>query len=273
MSAAAIAHQCRERGKQLFAAGKYDEAAKEYSWGVQHSPSEAILFTNRALCYLKLNLYREAKADCARALEIDPKNVKGHYYGGKAEMGLQEYTAAIRHLSTALDLTRGNPAVKDFHDDVYDTLYIAKKRKWLSEESYRLQQLKQLEALCSELLKKDSAAQRNEPNEVDAELESQLHLLQELFWQETRKLTPSAQREVPEHFCCRISMDIMRDPVVTPGGISYDRKYLAQHLQCVGQFDPVTRETLSMVNVQPNFNLREAIRDYLEENPWAFPGE
>jgi hypothetical protein len=28
---------------------------------------------------------------------------------------------------------------------------------------------------------------------------------------------------IPDHLCCKISFEIMRDPVITPSGITYDR--------------------------------------------------
>ena len=31
--------------------------------------------------------------------------------------------------------------------------------------------------------------------------------------------------------CCKISFEIMRDPVITPSGITYERKDIEEHLQ------------------------------------------
>jgi hypothetical protein len=40
-------------------------------------------------------------------------------------------------------------------------------------------------------------------------------------------------RQVPDHFCCKITMDIFRDPVITPSGITYERSALLEHLRKV----------------------------------------
>jgi len=38
-------------------------------------------------------------------------------------------------------------------------------------------------------------------------------------------------RDVPDYICGKISFEIMRDPVITPSGITYDRKDIVEHLQ------------------------------------------
>ena len=38
-------------------------------------------------------------------------------------------------------------------------------------------------------------------------------------------------RDVPDYLCGKISFEIMKDPVITPSGITYDRKDIEQHLQ------------------------------------------
>ena len=40
----------------------------------------------------------------------------------------------------------------------------------------------------------------------------------------------SAPAEVPSHFLCPISLQIMRDPVTLPTGISYDRAAISRWL-------------------------------------------
>lgn len=38
-------------------------------------------------------------------------------------------------------------------------------------------------------------------------------------------------RDVPDYLCGKISFELMRDPVITPSGITYDRKDIVEHLQ------------------------------------------
>lgn len=38
-------------------------------------------------------------------------------------------------------------------------------------------------------------------------------------------------RDVPDYLCGKISFEIMKNPVITPSGITYDRKDIEEHLQ------------------------------------------
>jgi len=39
------------------------------------------------------------------------------------------------------------------------------------------------------------------------------------------------KRDVPDYLCGKISFEILRDPVITPSGITYERKDIEEHLQ------------------------------------------
>ena len=64
------------------------------------NPNVPHYFTNRALCYLKLQKWELACADCRRALDpsMDPSNVKGHFFLGQALFELNSYDESIKHL-------------------------------------------------------------------------------------------------------------------------------------------------------------------------------
>lgn len=78
-------------------------------------------------------------------------------------------------------------------------------------------------------------------------------------------------QQVPETLCCAITMEIMRDPVMTSSGISYERSALKTHFEVNGNFDPITRKECNPKEVISNVNLKGYIENYLEFNPWAYP--
>lgn len=41
----------------------------------------------------------------------------------------------------------------------------------------------------------------------------------------------SQKRDVPDFLCGKISFEILREPVITPSGITYERKDIEEHLQ------------------------------------------
>ena len=65
-------------------------------------------------------------------------------------------------------------------------------------------------------------------------------------------------------------MDVLRDPVITPDGISFERTVLLEHLS-KSQTDPFTRQPLTATELRPNYALKEACDEFLRANPWAYP--
>lgn len=39
------------------------------------------------------------------------------------------------------------------------------------------------------------------------------------------------KRDVPDFLCGKISFEVLREPVITPSGITYERKDIEEHLQ------------------------------------------
>ncbi|XP_029619778.1 STIP1 homology and U box-containing protein 1-like [Salmo trutta] len=77
------------------------------------------------------------------------------------------------------------------------------------------------------------------------------------------------KREIPDYLCGKISFELMREPCITPSGITYDRKDIEEHLQRVGHFDPVTRSPLTQDQLIPNLAMKEVIDAFIQENGWV----
>ena len=77
------------------------------------------------------------------------------------------------------------------------------------------------------------------------------------------------RREVPDYLCGKISFELLKEPVITPSGITYDRKDIEEHLHRVGHFDPVTRTKLTSDQLISNYAMKEVVDAYLNENEWA----
>eukprot|EP00850_Spirogloea_muscicola_P017115 SM000144S00663 [mRNA] locus=s144:75668:78698:- [translate_table: standard] len=107
-----------------------------------------------------------------------------------------------------------------------------------------------------------------ERRRVDDEYAEHLNTLENVF---EKAGAPDRPGQVPDHLCCNITMDIYRDPVITPSGISYERSILMEHLKKQGKrFDPVSRAPLDPEQVVPNLALREAVGQYLQDHGWAY---
>jgi len=70
--------------------------------------------------------------------------------------------------------------------------------------------------------------------------------------------------DVPSHFLCPITADIMADPVVTADGHSYERRAIMAWLE-KNDTSPITNEPLEHKTVVPNHALRSQILELPEE--------
>ena len=62
------------------------------------NPIIATNFTNRALCYIKLNQWNLAVEDCQKAIQLDQNLIKAHFFLGLALTELESFDDAIMEL-------------------------------------------------------------------------------------------------------------------------------------------------------------------------------
>ncbi|OWM69044.1 E3 ubiquitin-protein ligase PUB23-like [Punica granatum] len=74
--------------------------------------------------------------------------------------------------------------------------------------------------------------------------------------------------EIPSHFLCPISLQLMRDPVTVSTGITYDRESIERWLySCKNGTCPVTKQLLSDADpITPNHTLRRLIQGWCTLN-------
>ncbi|CAL4932724.1 unnamed protein product [Urochloa decumbens] len=81
---------------------------------------------------------------------------------------------------------------------------------------------------------------------------------------------PPTKEEPPPEFLCPITLDLMRDPVAAPTGITYDRAAISSWLLSGGQRTcPVTHGDLRAADLVPNHTLRRLIHDWCAANHHA----
>ncbi|XP_027632031.1 sperm-associated antigen 1 [Tupaia chinensis] len=92
----------KEEGNQCVKDKNYKDALSKYSECLKINNKECAIYTNRALCYLKLCQFEEAKQDCDQALLIDDGNVKACYRRALAHKGLKNYQKSLIDLNKVL---------------------------------------------------------------------------------------------------------------------------------------------------------------------------
>lgn len=71
--------------------------------------------------------------------------------------------------------------------------------------------------------------------------------------------------EIPDEFKCPISRALMRDPVIISDGHTYERQYIETHL-INRTVSPITNEELLINFVIPNWNMRKAIMNFIDNS-------
>lgn len=271
--------QLKEQGNGLFAVHRYDDAINCYTKAIIKNPSNATYFSNRALCYLKQKKWEQSCQDCRRALDIDGNLLKAHFFLGQSLMELEYYDEAIKHLQRASDLSKEQK--QNFGDDITAQLRLARKKRWNVMEEKRIREEIELQSYLNKLIKQDIESRLQNLKCTDATTEDQLKEKQQEIEQECDDRIKELnnvfakvderrrKRDVPDYLCGKISFEILQDPVITPSGITYERKDIEEHLQRVGHFDPVTRVKLTQDQLIPNFAMKEVVDSFITENEWA----
>ena len=78
----------KNQGNDQLKIGHYLQAIGFYSEALEFSPTNAIILSNRAQAYIKVENYGLAMADADAALESDPNYAKAYYRRGSAQFAL-----------------------------------------------------------------------------------------------------------------------------------------------------------------------------------------
>uniref|UniRef100_A0A3B5K346 Sperm associated antigen 1 n=2 Tax=Takifugu rubripes TaxID=31033 RepID=A0A3B5K346_TAKRU len=94
----------KQDGNNFVKKGQYQDALGKYTECLKLKPEECAIYTNRALCFVKLERFAEAKEDCDAALKLEPNNKKAFYRRALAHKGLKDYLACSSDLQEVLQL-------------------------------------------------------------------------------------------------------------------------------------------------------------------------
>ncbi len=238
-------------GNELYQKGKYGAAIETYTEAITCDPRWTVLYINRALCHRKKKDWASVKRDCETALHFDRNSVKALYMLGLALIAERKFTEAANSLQRALEEARESGSL--IQDDVWRELARAKYLEWellASARGTRYSSLEEKIKRLSEILNYDDMETFKEIMGCAREADDK-------------------SCEPPDAFCCKLTFEVFRDPVIAPSGHSYERLAILQHLE-ISQFDPITRDPLTAEQLIPNVNLRNAAHSWLSNHAWAF---
>ncbi|EOX93794.1 hypothetical protein QUC31_004289 [Theobroma cacao] len=263
-AAAKQAEQLRKDGNNYFKKGRFGAAIDAYTEAITLCPNVPVYWTNRALCHLRRHNWLRVEQDCRRAIQLDYSSVKAHYMLGLALLQKEEYDEGVKKLQKAMDLGRGANPKGYMVEEIWQELAKAKYLQWEHASTKRLWELQSLKEACETAFREKPIV---DGSYSEDDRSKHLEALGQVFREAGEADLPS---EVPDYLCCKITLDIFRDPVITPSGVTYERAVILDHLQKVGKFDPITREPLNQSQLIPNLAMKEAVQAYLDKHGWAY---
>ncbi|CAM1511746.1 Fc.00g092590.m01.CDS01 [Cosmosporella sp. VM-42] len=262
--------QLKEEGNRCFQSGDYVGADSLYSKAIIADPKSPALYTNRAMARLKLCHWDSVITDCNACLALAPENMKANYCLAQAQLSIHDFDGALASAKKAHALC---VATNDKSLTAVTKLVLkCKKQRWDDSEKKRIRETKSLEREVLDMLGRDrdemlmGVDDEMEREEIQEESCAKILRMREVF--EKARSESEKRREVPEWATDDITFEIMVDPVVTKTGKSYERAAIMEHLR-LHPSDPLTREPLSLADLRPNLDLKEACEEFLENNGWA----
>lgn len=113
------AEEHRQKGNELFKAGKFADAIKEYDEGLRRDPKAVAIYSNRCATYIKLMEFPTALKDADKCLDLDPKFVKAYARKGNCHHMMKEYHKAMKSYDDGLKI---DPDNKDCIDGKQKTI-------------------------------------------------------------------------------------------------------------------------------------------------------
>ena len=118
----------KDRGNKLFKENKLAEAVLEYSQAIMGDRHDPFFYSNRALCYIKLNQFEAALSDATSASNIDPTDTKFQYRAAIAWSGIGNHERAIDILRNLVILAKENTEKQNFEDRIrVENVYLAQQ--------------------------------------------------------------------------------------------------------------------------------------------------
>ncbi|KAM5180802.1 E3 ubiquitin-protein ligase TTC3 [Mantella aurantiaca] len=155
----------KTNGNEEFAKENFYQAEHEYTTAIYFSPENHILFSNRALCYIRLQKYRKALSDGKKAVILKNTWPKGHYRFCEALFSLGEMERAVAANERAQELCR------DSQEGIRDLVQQHMRFKKLMKEMAGVSAKKSRKKMASDLKISASASDKDSKGNQTTALE------------------------------------------------------------------------------------------------------
>ncbi|KAJ1422462.1 hypothetical protein B484DRAFT_332256, partial [Ochromonadaceae sp. CCMP2298] len=98
----------KTKGNESFRIADNEDALLCYSRSIAYEPRNAVVWANRAMAYIRQEVFDLAEADAGVALLLDPAYTKAYSRRGLVRFKRGKYLGAVQDFRCALDLDGGN---------------------------------------------------------------------------------------------------------------------------------------------------------------------
>eukprot|EP00164_Ancoracysta_twista_P003037 GFYU01004052.1.p1 GENE.GFYU01004052.1~~GFYU01004052.1.p1 ORF type:complete len:282 (+),score=103.53 GFYU01004052.1:29-847(+) len=106
------AEALKKEGNTLFGQKKYTPALAKYNEAIKLAPNNHLIYGNRSATNSLLAKYEDALSDALKAIEIEPKWIKGYYRACTAYTGLNRHGDAAEIVKKGLQVEPNNADLK-----------------------------------------------------------------------------------------------------------------------------------------------------------------
>mmetsp|Transcript_17559 Transcript_17559/g.34296 ORF Transcript_17559/g.34296 Transcript_17559/m.34296 type:complete len:493 (-) Transcript_17559:238-1716(-) len=94
----------KTEGNDYFKKNLFARAIIAYSQAIDINPKNAIYFSNRAFCHIKMENFGLAIEDATNGIKADKTYIKSYYRRGAAQLGLARYKEALKNFQQVLKI-------------------------------------------------------------------------------------------------------------------------------------------------------------------------
>lgn len=117
------AEKQKNLGNDEFKAGNFAKAIEYYTYATELDPKNPVYFTNRSMCYFKMQEWAKSLRDAEKSISLNSNWVKGFYRAGMAQIELGQLKEAFANLEKASELEPGTAAYQQAAEDCKTKLY------------------------------------------------------------------------------------------------------------------------------------------------------
>lgn len=105
------ANSYKDLGNKSVKSSDFETAIQHYTKAIEMK-EDPVFYSNRAFCFLKLERYTDCIDDCTKAVQLDPKLVKGFYRRMQANEVLENFDLALKDCKEVIKLDPNNADAK-----------------------------------------------------------------------------------------------------------------------------------------------------------------